>query len=142
MAHHSHSRIALRWVHWIKQLRWVVLGLWCVVIVLGATFGLKFLDITVSDFPAPAGSPSHASGQALLEYFPEQEGVLLETLLLQASADVTQPPLSTSLVAFYHAYAQSLTSHYGAYLKGPILSYYLLNAFTPELATPLLASDN
>lgn len=30
MAHHSHSRIALRWVHWIMQLRWVVLGLWYV----------------------------------------------------------------------------------------------------------------
>jgi hypothetical protein len=37
----------------------------------------------LSSSAPPIFSPSHASGQALLEYFPEQEGVLLETLLLQ-----------------------------------------------------------
>ncbi|KAM3568595.1 hypothetical protein VYU27_009280, partial [Nannochloropsis oceanica] len=83
MTHHDHSTVALRWVRWMKRLRWLVLAFWLLVVVLGATFGLKFLDITVSDFPAPKGSPSDDSATALFDHFPEQEGVLMETLLLQ-----------------------------------------------------------
>jgi len=40
------------------------------VVVLGATFGLKFLDITVSDFPAPKGRYVSAHNRRSLVLFP------------------------------------------------------------------------
>lgn len=55
---------------------------------------------------------------------------------------MTVPPLSQSLAFFYGAYSQSVTSAYGPWLRGPVLSYYVLHAVTPELAAPFISGDN
>lgn len=36
----------------------------------------------------------------------------------------------------------AVTREYGEWLRGPVLSYYLLEALTPDLAAPLLAQGN
>jgi hypothetical protein len=55
MAHHPHSTYAQKWVHYIKKLRFFIVAFWLGVCICGCVWGLKFLDITVSDFPAPEG---------------------------------------------------------------------------------------
>lgn len=55
MAHHSHSPFARRLTKGIRRLRFLVIAFWVAVVALGLVFGLRFLDATVSDFPAPKG---------------------------------------------------------------------------------------
>lgn len=55
MTHHSHSPLARRLAGGIKRARFFVIGFWALVVALGLAFGLRFLDATVSDFPAPEG---------------------------------------------------------------------------------------
>lgn len=55
MAHHPHSAFARRLAGAIKRFRLLVIAFWVAVVALGLVFGLRFLDATVSDFPAPKG---------------------------------------------------------------------------------------
>jgi hypothetical protein len=55
MAHHTHHPVARRLAGGLKRLRYLVLAFWLAVVALGFVFGLRFLDATVSDFPAPKG---------------------------------------------------------------------------------------
>ena len=57
-------------------------------------------------------------------------------------SDVRTGDLALSLASFYRSYEQSLSTTYGDFLQGPVLSYYLLKAVTPELAAPLVSMDN
>lgn len=54
----------------------------------------------------------------------------------------TRPPLTTTYIQSPHHLQASVNKEYGEWLRGPVLSYYLLEALTPELAAPLLAQGN
>lgn len=46
---------AEKWARGCKRLRFLIITVWFAVTVLGYIYGLRFLDNTVSDFPAPKG---------------------------------------------------------------------------------------
>ncbi len=55
MAHHAHHPVARRLAGGLQRFRFAVIAFWLAVVALGLAFGLRFLDATVSDFPAPKG---------------------------------------------------------------------------------------